>query len=134
MVLAMVLKALFSWLITEYSGIYATYTSGFGESDFQQIETQQHTIDFYFYPKDNQYLSVSGEYYGNSLPDNDNNYFMNLGYQFTFKKPKMDLNISWRNILDTDQYINVNNNQYYNIISRCRLRPSQMLASLKFTL
>ena len=88
----------------------------------------------YFYPKDNQYLSVSGEYYGNSLPDNDNNYFMNLGYQFTFKKPKMDLNISWRNILDTDQYINVNNNQYYNIISRCRLRPSQMLASLKFTL
>ena len=59
---------------------------------------------------------------------------MNLGYQFTFKKPKMDLNISWRNILDTDQYINVNNNQYYNIISRCRLRPSQMLASLKFTL
>ena len=122
-----------SWLIANYSGNFSTYTSGFGERDFQQIETQQHTIDLYFYPKDNQYLSVSSEYYGNSLSENGDNYFVNLSYQFTFEKPKMDLNISWRNILNTDQFINASNNQYYYIQSSYRLRPSQVLATLKFT-
>ena len=122
-----------SWLIANYSGNFSTYTSGFGERDFQQIETQQHTIDLYFYPKGNQYLSVSSEYYGNSLSENGDNYFVNLSYQFTFEKPKMDLNISWRNILNTDQFINASNNQYYYIQSSYRLRPSQVLATLKFT-
>ncbi|MDN3595416.1 carboxypeptidase-like regulatory domain-containing protein [Zunongwangia endophytica] len=123
-----------SWLIANYSGNFSTYTSGFEKSDFQQIETHQHVIDLYFYPKDNQYLSVSGEYYGNSLSENGDNYFVNLGYQFTFEKPKMDLNISWRNILNTDQFSNAYNNQYYYVESSYRLRPSQVLATLKFTL
>ncbi|WBL25213.1 carboxypeptidase-like regulatory domain-containing protein [Zunongwangia sp. HGR-M22] len=123
-----------SWLIANYSGNFSTFTSGFGGNDFQQIETHQHTADLYFYPKDNQYLSISGEYYGNSLSENGDNYFLNLGYQFTFEKPKMDLNISWRNILNTDQFINASNNQYYYVQSSYRLRPSQVMATLKFTL
>lgn len=123
-----------SWLIASYSGNFSTYTSGFEDSDFQQIETQQHTLNLYFYPKDNQYLSISGEYYGNSLSENGDNYFVNLGYQFTFQKPKMDLNISWRNILNTDSFINAYNNQYYYVQSSYPLRPSQVLATLKFTL
>jgi len=122
-----------SWLIANYSANFSTYTSGFDDSDFQQIETQQHTIDLYFYPKDNQYLSVGGEYYGNSLSDNGDNYFVNLGYQFTFEKPKMDLNLSWRNILNTDAFINAYNNEYYYVQSSYRLRPSQVLATLKFS-
>ena len=123
-----------SWLIANYSGNYTTYTSGFEDGDFQTIETQQHTLDLYFYPKDNQYLSAGGEYYGNSLSENGDNYFVNLSYQFTFEKPKMDLNISWRNILNTDTFINAYNNEYYYVQSSYRLRPSQVLATLKFTL
>ncbi|WP_417885001.1 carboxypeptidase-like regulatory domain-containing protein [Zunongwangia sp.] len=123
-----------SWLIANYSGNFSMFTSGFGGNDFQQIETHQHTADLYFYPKDNQYLSISGEYYGNSLSENGDNYFLNLGYQFTFEKPKMDLNISWRNILNTDQFINASNNQYYYVQSSYRLRPSQVMATIKFTL
>ncbi|MFC6858127.1 carboxypeptidase-like regulatory domain-containing protein [Zunongwangia atlantica] len=122
-----------SWLIANYSGNYTTYTSGFEDGDFQTIETQQHTLDLYFYPKDNQYLSAGGEYYGNSLSENGTNYFVNLSYQFTFEKPKMDLNISWRNILNTDTFINAYNNEYYYVQSSYRLRPSQVLATLKFT-
>ncbi|MBZ9629697.1 carboxypeptidase-like regulatory domain-containing protein [Salegentibacter sp. LM13S] len=123
-----------SWLIASYSGNFSTYTSGFGDSDFQQIETHQHTLDLYFYPRENQYLSASSEYYGNSLSDNGENYFLNLSYQFTFEKPKMDLNISWRNILNTDEFINAYNNEYYYVQNSYRLRPSQVLATLKFTL
>lgn len=123
-----------NWLIASYSGNFSFYTSGFEDSNFQQIETQQHTLALYFYPKDNQYLNVSGEYYGNSLSENGDNYFVNLGYQFIFEKPKMDLNISWRNILNTDSFSNAYNNQYYYVQSSYRLRPSQVLATLKFTL
>lgn len=123
-----------NWLMASYSGSLSFYTSGFEDSNFQQIETQQHILALYFYPKDNQYLSISGEYYDNSLSENGDNYFVNLGYQFTFKKPKIDLNISWRNILNTDSFINAYNNQYYYVQSSYRLRPSQVLATLKFTL
>ncbi|SFF93086.1 Outer membrane receptor proteins, mostly Fe transport [Salegentibacter agarivorans] len=125
---------IWSWLIANYSGNFSTYTSGFEGNNFQKIETHQHIIELYFYPKDNQYLSLSGEYYGNSLSENGDNYFVNLGYQFTFKKPKMDLNLSWRNILNTDTFINAYNNQYYYVQSSYQLRPSQVLATLKFSL
>ncbi|MGA9590453.1 MAG: carboxypeptidase-like regulatory domain-containing protein [Salegentibacter sp.] len=123
-----------SWLIASYSGNFSTYTSGFEDSEFEQLETQRHTLDLYFYPKENHYLGVGGEYYGNSLSANGDNYFMNLSYQVTFKKPKMDLNISWQNILNTDEFINAYNNQYFYVQSSYRLRPSQVLATLKFTL
>ena len=123
-----------SWLIANYSGNFSTYTSGFEGNNFQKIENHQHIMELYFYPKDNQYLSLSGEYYGNSLSENGDNYFVNLGYQFTFEKPKMDLNLSWRNILNTDTFINAYNNQYYYVQSSYQLRPSQILATLKFTL
>jgi len=123
-----------TWLIANYSGNFSTYTSGFEGNNFQKIETHQHIMELYFYPKDNQYLSLSGEYYGNSLSENGDNYFVNLGYQFTFKKPKMDLNLSWRNILNTETFINAYNNQYYYVQSSYQLRPSQVLATLKFSL
>jgi hypothetical protein len=123
-----------SWLIANYSGDFSNYTSGFEGNDFQKIENHQHIIELYFYPKDNQYLSLSGEYYGNSLSENGDNYFVNLGYQFTFEKPKMELNLSWRNILNTDTFINAYNNQYYYVQSSYQLRPSQVLATLKFSL
>jgi hypothetical protein len=123
-----------SWLIANYSGNFSTYTSGFEGNNFQKIENHMHIMELYFYPKDNQYLSLSGEYYGNSLSENGDNYFVNLGYQFTFEKPKMDLNLSWRNILNTDTFINAYNNQYYYVQSSYQLRPSQILATLKFTL
>ena len=125
---------IWSWLIANYSGNFSTYTSGFDGNNFQKIETHQHIMELYFYPKDNQYLSLSGEYYGNSLSENGDNYFVNLGYQFTFKKPKMDLNLSWRNILNTETFINAYNNQYYYVQSSYQLRPSQVLATLKFSL
>ncbi|AVR47460.1 hypothetical protein C7S20_12310 [Christiangramia fulva] len=123
-----------SWLIASYSGKFSTYISGFEDRNFQKIETHQHILDLYFYPKDNQYLRVSGEYYGNSLSENGDNYFVNLGYQFTFEKPKLDLHINWRNILNTEEFIHAYNNQYYYVQSSYRLRPSQVLATLKFRL
>ncbi len=123
-----------SWFIANYTGNYSTFSSGFGGLDFQQIATQQHKFDLYFYPKDTQYLSLSSEYYGNSLSDNGDNYFVNLGYQFTFAKPKMDLNISWKNILNTESFINAFNSEFYYVQSSYRLRPSQVLVTLKFSI
>ena len=123
-----------SWLIASYSGNFTTYHMSMESRDLQEIENHQHTLNLYFYPKSNQYLSVNGEYYGNSLSANGDNYFVNLDYQFTFEKSKIDLNISWRNILNTKEFINASNNQYYYVESSYRLRPSQVLATLKFTL
>ncbi|WP_246136818.1 carboxypeptidase-like regulatory domain-containing protein [Gillisia hiemivivida] len=130
-----------SWLTVTYNGIFSVYETAFENAQpalptgrIQQIKTNKHTVDAFFYLADNQYFSGGGEYYGNSLSEeNANNYFVNFSYQYTFEKPKIDLNIGWNNILNTDEFVNAYTNEFSYVESRYQLRPSQVVASLKFS-
>jgi len=130
-----------SWLTVTYNGNFSIYETTFENTQstlslgkIQQIETNKHTMDVFFYLYDNQYLSGGGEYYGNSLSDeNGNNYFANFTYQYTFAKPKIDLNISWKNVFNTDEFVNAYTSEFSFVESRYQLRPSQVIASIKFS-
>ncbi len=132
---------IFSWFTLTYSGNYSVYETALENAQsalptgrIQQIKTNKHTVDAFFYLDDNQYFSGGGEYYGNSLSEeNANNYFVNFSYQYTFEKPKIDLNIGWNNILNTDEFVNAYTNEFSYVESRYQLRPSQVVASLKFS-
>ncbi len=125
---------IFSWLTLTYSGNYSVYETALENARFPKIETNKHAMDAFFYLADNQYLSGGGEYYGNSLSaENGNNYFVNLSYQYTFEKPKIDLNISWNNVFNTDEFVNAYTNEFSFVESRYQLRPSQVVASIKFS-
>jgi len=82
---------------------------------------------------DNQYFSVNSEYYYNNISeDNQNNYFLNFNYQYTFEDLGIDLNASWNNALNTNEFVRVSNTDFSYVQSTYRLRPSQFLLSLKF--
>lgn len=123
----------FSWLSAEYDAQFSFYELSFEGTEFQQVETTQHQLGLFFYPKGNQYLSAKGEFYKNSLAADSGDFFLNLGYQYTFKDPAIDLNLSWNNVLNTEEFVNAYTNEFSYVESRYRLRPSQVLLSVKFS-
>ena len=122
-----------SWLSANYNGNFSFYETAFENRDLQNVKNQQHLLNLFFFLGDAQYLELEGEYYQNSISENNENYFLNLGYQYTFEKQNIDLNISWNNILNTNEFINVSSSEFSFIQNSYQLRPSQVLASLKFS-
>ncbi|MGY5847955.1 carboxypeptidase-like regulatory domain-containing protein [Salegentibacter sp. HM20] len=122
------------WLSASYSGNLSFLQTSIEQRNIDAIKTQQHSLDLFFYVAENQYFSLNSEYYFNNISAlNRNNYFMNLNYQYTFKDSGIDLEASWNNILNTDEFVRVANNEFAYIQSTYRLRPSQILVSLKFS-
>lgn len=122
------------WLSTSYDGNFSFLQMELEGRDFDKIRSQQHLLDLSFFPADNQYFSIESEYYYNNIsPENRNSYFLNLGYQYTFEKRKIDLAATWNNALGTDEFVKVSSNEFSYVQSTYRLRPSQLLVSLKFT-
>jgi len=121
------------WLSVSYNSTYSIYKSSLQNNSIQQVNTQNHQADIYLYPWENQYLSFGGEYYSNSISESNKNYFLNLSYQYTWEKPKVDFNLSWSNILNTQNFVNASSSEYFITQTSYLLRPSQILASVAFS-
>jgi hypothetical protein len=122
------------WLSASYTGNFSFLQTLFEARDFEEIRTQQHQLDLYFYLAENQYFSVDSEYYFNNISEeNRNNYFLNFNYQYTFPGSGIDLEASWNNVLNTDEFVRVSNTDFAYVQSTYRLRPSQVLMSVKFS-
>ena len=121
------------WLSSSYAGNINYLQTRFEANAFDQIQTQQHEIDLFFYLNDNQYVSLNSEYFFNNISEqNQENYFLNLNYQYTFEELGIDLNASWNNVLNTFEFVRVSNTDFSYVQSTYRLRPSQFLVSVKF--
>ncbi|TPV34675.1 carboxypeptidase-like regulatory domain-containing protein [Paucihalobacter ruber] len=104
-------------------------------TSFSSIKNWENTLNVFFYFSNRQYLNFEFENYFNKIGDNtNNNTFLNLSYQLTINKPKLDTKISWTNILNTNDYISLFNNQFSTNANVFVLRPSQLLLSVQFSL
>ena len=122
------------WLSSSYTGNFSFLQTELGGSGFDEIISQEHLLDLSFFPADNQYFSIESEYYYNNLSEETaNSYFLNFEYQYTFEERKVDLAVTWNNILDTEEFVNVYSNEFSYVQSTYQLRPSQLLVSLKFS-
>lgn len=122
------------WLSLSYSGVYSFFKSSLQGNSLQHVNTQNHQADLYLYLWENQYLSLGGEYYNNSISESDRNYFLNLSYQYTITKKKIDLNLSWTNILNTQTFVNASSSEYFITQTSYMLRPSQIIIGISFSL
>ncbi len=122
------------WLSASYNGELSFLQTRMEHREFDEIRTQQHSLDLFFYVSENQYFSANSEYYFNNISEeNRDNYFLNLNYQYTFTKAGIDLEASWNNVLNTDEFVRVSNSEFAYIQNTYRLRPSQVLVSMKFS-
>ena len=123
-----------NWMSVSYDGELSFLQTTLAERDFKKIKNQQHLLDLTIFPDGNQYFQIETEYYFNNLSSgNRNSYFVNLGYQYTLTKRKIDLAASWNNVLGTEEFVQVSTNEFTYVQSTYRLRPSQVLLRLKFS-
>jgi hypothetical protein len=123
------------WMSVEYKGNVSVSNTQFeSQQAFDNIITQEHLLNFNFYPTSNQYIGFDAEFYKNNFSDqNQENYFLNLNYRYTFKESKIDLELNWNNILNTKEFTTVFNDAFSYTQSTYRLRPRQILMSMKFS-
>jgi hypothetical protein len=123
------------WLNVEYKNRISISNTQFkNQQSFDNIITQEHLLNFNFYTTSNQYIGFNAEYYKNNFSNqNQENFFLNLNYRYTFEKNRIDLELNWNNILDTKEFTSVFNDTFSYTQSTYQLRPRQILMSIKFS-
>lgn len=101
---------------------------------FERVKNWSNSLSTFFYLSKRQFLNADFEHFYNNLQSNQNTVFLNIQYQYSFKKHPIDVKLSWNNILNTKSYINMQNNEYYSLQSSYIIRPSQVFLTLLFTL
>jgi hypothetical protein len=119
------------WMTVAYSGDYGFSRAFLAGREINRIETQRHLMDVTLFPAENQYLELNSEFYQYS--GNTGDLFMNLRYQYTFTKPKLDLSLHWNNIFNQKKFLYVHSNEHTLFETEYYLRPSQVLLSLGFS-
>lgn len=105
------------------------------ENQVNKIRNWENSINAFFYLNDHKIFNIDAEHYYNHIgKSNSNNYFLNLSYQVTFENYNLDAKLIWNNVLNTKNYINLYNGQFFSNENIYTLRPSQLLMSFKFSL
>lgn len=122
------------WMSIAYSNeILISNTQFKNQPAFQNIITQEHLLKLIFYPNDHQYIGFETQYYKNNFSTlNQENYFLNFNYRYTFKKSNIDLEFNLNNILNTKVFTTVFNDVFSYTRSTYQLRPRQVLMSIRF--
>jgi len=122
------------WMSVEYKNKVSISNTQFeNQQSFDNIITQEHLLNFNFYPTSNQYIGFDAEYYKNNFSNqNQENYFLNVNYIYTFKESRIDLELNFNNILNTNEFTTVFNDAFSYTQSTYQLRSRQILMSVKF--
>ncbi len=123
------------WWSMEYKADFHFSNNQIQNQDNRTVEQQSHILNLNFYPKDNQFLALKSNYIRNNLfSKNSENLFADLVYRYTFKKQKIDLELSWNNIFNTEIYQTINVDAFRYVETRFNLRPSQVMVKVRFSL
>ena len=119
----------FTWLTFDYS---ISYFSNKRDNASETTFFKSNLITS-FYPKENHSISIfRDDFIYNFEQQNFKNQFIDLSYQYTFEKSKIDLGLKWTNILNTKIYEEFILNNFGYTFNTFNLRPSQFLVSAKF--
>ncbi|WP_418646328.1 carboxypeptidase-like regulatory domain-containing protein [Tenacibaculum insulae] len=121
-----------SWLNINSNLTLATTNNFYSNNQLQEAKRLNLNTDATFFINDKQLLTLSFERYSNNLLTNQNNNFFNAIYRHNFSKKGMSFELKWNNILNTSLYENVFISNFSTIKTTYNIRPSQILASLKF--
>lgn len=97
-----------------------------------QLTFNNHFLNLNWYPVANHSLSLNNSYYRNNIAGQQNQYFADATYRFTFKKWKTDLELTAFNLLNNHRYVQQFSTTYELIQSHFDLRPRQFFISTSF--
>lgn len=119
----------FSWLTLDYNLNYSVNRM----VDSNPTKVLNSDIKALFYPAENHSIGIYREdYLYNFNNQSFRNRFLDLGYQYTFIKRKIDVELKWTNILNTKNYSEILLNSFGYTSNTFKIRPSQVLLSVRF--
>lgn len=119
----------FSWMTLDYTIMYSTNTIDVSN----KTSTLTSNINTLFFPLENHSIGINREdYVYNFNNQKFKNQFLDLSYQYTLEKRKIDFELKWTNILNTKNYQEIVLNNFGYTSNTFTIRPSQVLAGVKF--
>ena len=94
-----------------------------------------HNLAAYIYPIENHTIGFFwDELHTSVLEQNFSNAFFDLSYQYTWAKKKIDFEVKWLNIANTDVFerISYDPTLLLTSVNSVRIRPSQVMFTVKF--
>ncbi|OYT16683.1 MAG: hypothetical protein B7C24_06535 [Bacteroidetes bacterium 4572_77] len=120
---------IFEFLNAEYNLESQSLETFVEKEKKSSLVLNRHKLNIFVYPSKNQLISFSGEYYSVNGKDN---YFVDLLYRYSISKKRLDFELHWMNILNNKTYTSYQANDFNVWESSYLLRPSQLMASVKF--
>lgn len=118
----------FDWLTFDFNIFYSINKRGITDN----ITALKSNLKILLYPTSNQTFGIYRDDYIYNLNNQNNNQFIDLSYQYTLEKRKIDIELKWSNILNTKTYQELFLNDLGYTSNTYTIRPSQILASVKF--
>ena len=126
----------FSWLSVDYN---VTMNWANQKNTSQNTGTKSsgwnHNLAAYIYPFENHTIGFFWDELSTKVRNQSfNNAFYDISYQYTWAKKKIDFEIKWLNIADTDVFERVafDPNLLLTSVSSINIRPSQVMFTVKF--
>jgi len=120
------------WLNLEYEFTYQQFKN----KDFKENNSSKttHHATLSLIPSQHHSLRTTLEVQQNKIQHQYFDHtFLDLTYRYTFQKRKIDLELSWTNMLNHKLYQQVLVNDIMTHIIAAPIRPSQLLASIRFS-
>jgi len=123
------------WYNIEYQTNWIFSKNKIQNQSNKTITQQSHLLNFNFYPKKNQYISLRTEYIKTNLfSENTENVFTDIIYRYTWKKKNIDFELQGNNIFNTENYRTVDVDAFSYVETNFQLRPRQLLVKIRFSL
>lgn len=123
------------WYNIEYQTNWLFSKNKIQKQSNKTITRQSHLLNFNFYSKKNQYITLRTEYIKNNLfSENTENLFTDILYRYTWKKKNTDVELQWNNIFNTENYRTIEVDAFSYVETNFKLRPRQLLLKIRFSL
>lgn len=127
-------KEIFSWWEALYTPSFRYGITDVESSISQKFQIWSQVVELNFYPAKHHNISVITEYFQSVFKENSNSStLLNLLYNFKIPQRRLELYLSWNNILNNKNFETLVNKQYGIVSTNYILRPSQLHVGLKFS-
>jgi len=128
--------ALTSFLEYDYAFQQDFFSNEINEVQANFLRRDKHEFLLDVLLNDSQYLGVQFQTNNNFISQENTgfNYFLNLSYNYIFKKIGLDLTLECRNLFNNPNYISVFADANNYILNSFQMRPRQFLLSAQFSL
>lgn len=118
------------WINSDYRVVYLRNQTHRNQQKFNQVTQWKHFAGLLIIPVSGHEVSVSGEYYRHQ---NQSNYFVDIKYRFRISSRGLEMDVRWLNILNNKTYHDYQLSAWSFQVNQYQLRPSQLMASLRFS-